>query len=121
MFLIRGIRGATTIDVDTPEEVVEATRELLAVMVERNGIDRESIAAVMFTATSDVKSEFPALAARQMGWTSVPLLCFQEMEVNEALSRCIRVLMLINTDRAQNDIHHVYLRQASFLRQDIVE
>lgn len=121
MSLVRGIRGATTIEQDTPEDVIEATGELLQEIVVRNRVEPDQIAAVIFTITPDICSEFPAVAARRMGWNYVPLLCFQEMEVKGAIPRCIRVLVLWNTGMSQEDIRHVYLRRASSLRADLCE
>lgn len=119
--MVRGIRGATTVEEDSAAAVIKATMELLQEMVERNGIELDKIAAVIFTATPDICSEFPAVAARRMGWNSVPLLCFQEMEVKGAIERCIRILMLVNTALSQEEIRHVYLRRAGILRKDLAE
>lgn len=116
---VRGIRGATTIIEDSPEEVLEATRELLQIMQEENNFEIDEVASALFTVTSDVRSVFPAAAARTMGWGRVPLLCFQEIEVPDALPRCIRVLLHVNTDKAQDEIKHIYLKEAQSLRQDL--
>ncbi len=117
--LVRGIRGATTIEKDQEDEILAATIELLQVIKQENKIDIEDIASILFTTTSDIKSAFPALAARKIGWDKVPLLCFQEIEVPGALSRCIRVLMHVNTDKKQDEIKHIYLKDARQLRKDI--
>lgn len=116
---VRGIRGAITIKKDTPEEILEATKELLFKIKEENDFDVEDIASILFTVTSDVRSIFPAQAARMIGWDKVPLLCFQEIEVPGSLPRCIRVLVHINTERSQEEIKHVYLREARKLREDL--
>jgi len=117
--LVRGIRGATTVKKDRPEDVLKATRELLELMQKENAFTMEDIASVLFTVTSDIRSAFPAEAARAIGWDKVPLLCFQEIEVPGALPRCIRVLVHINTDKSQEEIKHIYLREARQLRQDL--
>ena len=114
----RGIRGAITVDANQQESILAATRELLTRIVEANGLDVDDIASAIFTATSDLDAAPPARAAREMGWTSVPLLCMQEMAVAGALARCIRVLIHWNTDLPQDRIHHVYLGGARVLRPD---
>lgn len=118
---VRGIRGATTIKEDNPGEVVAATRELLETLCRENEFEHEDIASILFTVTGDIRSAFPAEAARQMGWGLVPLLCFQEIEVAGSIPLCIRVLITINTDKRQNEIHHVYLREAMKLRPDLIK
>lgn len=119
---VRGIRGATTVDEDTPEAVLEATRELLQALLERNGITSyDDIVSVIFTTTSDLTSAFPAEAARAVGMDQVPLLCAAEIPVPGSMPRCIRVLMLWNTDRRQDQIVHVYLRDAQKLRPDMTK
>jgi chorismate mutase len=115
----RGIRGATTIERDDREEILTATRQLLALMVRRNEIDRRDVASAIFTTTPDVNAEFPALAALQLGWLDVPLLCGHELSVPGSLPRCIRVLVHWNTDRAQDEIEHIYIRDAVRLRPDL--
>jgi len=117
---VRGIRGATTIALDQKEEVLATTGELLDQMQRANSFVTEDIASVLFTVTSDIHSVFPARAARHMGWESVPLMCFKEIETEGALSLCIRVLILWNTDLSQNQIKHVYLHGAKILRPDLV-
>lgn len=116
---VRGIRGAITIKEDTPKEILEATKELLFKMQTANDFTVEDIASILFTVTSDVRSIFPAQAARMIGWDKVPLLCFQEIEVPGALPKCIRVLVHINTEKNQEEIKHIYLREARKLRQDL--
>lgn len=117
--LIRGIRGATTVSADERSEILEATRELLVRIQAENDFDPEDVASALFTVTADIKSAFPAEAARTMGWDKVPLLCFQEIEVEDSLPLCIRVLLHVNTDKTQEQIHHVYLRDAQRLRRDL--
>lgn len=115
----RGVRGATTVAANTRDEILTATRQLVALMVRRNGIEPCDVASAIFTTTSDLDAEFPALAARQLGWLEVPLLCGHEMAIPGSLPRCIRVLVHWNTDRAQSDIQHVYVREAERLRPDL--
>ncbi len=116
---LRGVRGATTVEHNDREEILEATRQMLALMIRLNGIDPADVASAMFTTTTDLNAEFPALAARQLGWLDVPLLCGHEMSVPGALARCIRVLVHWNTSRTQAEISHVYLRAAASLRPDL--
>ena len=111
-----GIRGATTVDDDNGESILEATRELLEAIMDANQLDKSQVAAVWFTTTSDLKAEFPALAARTMGWDKVALLCAHEMNVPNSLPKCIRVLLLVNTNKASEDLKFVYLREARGLR-----
>lgn len=118
---VRGIRGATTIKEDAPGEVLEATRELLERICQENEFNHEDIASILFTVTGDIRSAFPAEAARKMGWGLVPLLCFQEIEVAGSIPLCIRVLVTINTDKKQDEVQHVYLRDAVKLRTDLIK
>ena len=112
----RGIRGATTVEENTKEGIVAATRQLLEKLIKNNRIDPEEIASAFFSTTVDLNAEFPAVAARQLGWTNVALLCGHEMNVPGALSGCIRVLVLYNTEKKASDISHVYLKGAENLR-----
>ena len=114
----RGVRGATTVDGNTREEVLRRTREMLALMIRLNGMRPDEVAAALFTTTTDVNSEFPAFAARQLGWLDAALMCGHEMAVPGALGMCIRVLVFWNTDRPATDLHHVYVRGARHLRPD---
>lgn len=118
MTVCRGVRGATTIDADEPEQVIKATRELLALLIRLNEIDPADVASAIFTTTPDVASAFPATAARQLGWLDVPLLCAHEMSVPGSLQKCIRILLHWNTDKSQSEIRHAYLRDARSLRPD---
>ncbi len=115
---VRGIRGATTARANAVEAIVEATRELLQEVVERNGIELEEIAAVMFTTTPDLDAEYPARAVRELGWDWLPVLGAQEIQKPDGLARCIRVLVLWNTTRPPTAVRHVYLRDARRLRPD---
>jgi len=117
--IVRGIRGATTVLRDEPALILDATEALLREIVERNGFVPDDIASALFTVTPDLVSEFPAAAARRMGWTLVPLLNFTEIGVPGRLERCIRVLIHVNTDLAQDQIQHVYLGGATVLRPDL--
>ena len=117
---VRGVRGATTADSNTRDAVIEATSELLHRMLESNSIDSDDLAAVQFTTSPDLVAEFPAVAAREkLGWKYVPLLNAVEIDRPGAQARCIRILMFWNTDRAQRDIKHVYLKDAVNLRADL--
>lgn len=115
----RGIRGATTVDVDETGGVLSATVELLDALVEANGCRLDDLAAVVFTVTEDLQGSNPAAAARGHGWASVPLLVLREHGGDSAVERCLRILVLWNTSRAQADIRHVYLRGARALRPDL--
>lgn len=112
----RGIRGATTVERNDRELILRATRELLSQMLEANSIALDDVACVFFTTTRDLNAEFPAAAAREMGWKTVPLMCGHEMEVPGALPMCLRVMMLCNTDKGPAEIVHVYTRGAWELR-----
>jgi chorismate mutase len=116
---VRGVRGATTVRANTKEDILEAARELLEAVVKANDIDPEDVASAWFTTTLDLNAEFPAVAARQMGWTFVPLMCGHEMGVPGSLPMCLRVLIHLNTEKSIHDIHHVYIRGASVLRPDL--
>lgn len=115
---VRGIRGATVVPHDTGEEVLAATTELLETLIAANGIDRRDVASIIFTVTPDLRSEYPARAARELGWDNVALLGATEMDVPGGLPRCIRVLIHVNTERAQSELKHIYLREAHGLRPD---
>jgi len=115
----RGVRGATTSDANTSEEILKATRQLLAIMIRRNGIQPEDVASAIFTTTPGLDAEFPALAARQLGWLHVPLLCSHELGVPGSLPNCIRVLLHWNTETAAEEIQHIYIKNAVRLRPDL--
>jgi chorismate mutase len=114
----RGIRGATTAEDNTPEEILKATRQLLALMIRENGIEPEDVASAIFSTTADLDVEFPALAARQLGWFDVALMCVHELDVPGSLRRCIRILLHWNTDKPADEIVHVYVKEARRLRPD---
>ncbi|MBD16000.1 MAG: chorismate mutase [Planctomycetaceae bacterium] len=119
--ICRGIRGATTVDGNNREEILSATRQLLALVIRRNQVASEDVASAIFTTTPDIDAEFPALAARQLGWLDVPLLCGHEMAVPGGLPFCIRVMIHWNTEKKQSEIEHVYIRGAKRLRPDLSE
>ncbi len=121
MMMCRGVRGATTVVADDRDEILQATRQLLALMIRSNEIDTADLASATFTVTKDLTSEFPALAARQLGWIEVPLLCGYEITVQRSLPRCIRVLLHWNTTKSQSEIQHFYLHDAVKLRPDLSE
>jgi len=119
---VRGVRGATVSEKDDPENILSATRKLLnAILTENPGMVLEDIASVLFTATDDLSSVYPAKAAREMGWNQVPLICAREIQVPGGLAGCIRVLIHWNTDTRQSEIRHVYLGTAARLRPDFQE
>jgi chorismate mutase len=117
--LCRGVRGATTADGNTREAILTATRQLLALMIRVNGIEPEDVGSAIFSLTRDLDAEFPALAARQLGWLDVPLLCTYEVDVPGSLRQCVRILVHWNTNKPQNEIHHVYIKDAVKLRPDL--
>jgi chorismate mutase len=117
----RGIRGATTVADDQPDLILEATRELLeAILKDNPGMTPEDVGSAIFTVTDDLASTFPAQAARQMGWSMVPMMCAREIPVPGSLRKVIRVLVHWNTDTPQSEVRHVYLRDAVKLRPDLV-
>lgn len=118
---VRGLRGATTVDADTTEQVTDRTRELVVAMLDRNGVDKEDLISIIFTATDDVHTVFPATAARACGLGDVPLLCARELDIDGGTPRCIRVLMHLNTEKDRSQLHHVYLQGARSLRDDLPE
>lgn len=115
---LRGVRGATTVEQDEAGEILSATRELLEALVEANGIVPAEVASAIFTTTPDLSSAFPALAARELGWADVALLGAQEADVRLGPERCIRVLIHWNTNHRQDEVVHIYLREAAQLRPD---
>jgi chorismate mutase len=114
----RGVRGATTAEDDSPDEILKATRQLLALMIRENEIKPEDVASAIFSTTIDLVGEFPALAARQLGWWDVALMCVHELNVPGSLRRCIRVLLHWNTEKAADEIIHIYVKGAAHLRPD---
>lgn len=118
---LRGIRGATTASANTKEAILEAASELLDAILSVNDVQRDDIASVFFSTTHDLNAEFPAVAARQMGWSHIALECLQEMDVPGSLPMCIRVTMHINTAMRPDELTFVYLREARALRPDLLE
>jgi chorismate mutase len=118
---IRGIRGAIQLDKDTPDEMVSAVSELLAQLLSSNGLQTEDLISIIFTATPDLTSEFPAVAARKIGLGNVPLLCSVEIDVPQALPRVVRMLLHAHLDRPLAEVKHIYLRGATVLRKDLAQ
>jgi chorismate mutase len=118
MIVCRGIRGATTVKEDTCDAILSATCELLVQMIQANDIHSDDVASVIFTTTSDLTSEYPALAARQLGWHDTALLCAHEMDVPHGLKHCIRILLHWNTHKPASEIQHIYINGAVGLRPD---
>lgn len=118
---IRGVRGAIQLDSDSPDEMVEAVAELLTQMLTANHLEMEDLVSIIFTATPDLTSEFPAVAARKIGLGSVPLLCSVEIDVAGALPRVVRILLHAHSDRPLAEIKHIYLRGATVLRKDLAQ
>jgi chorismate mutase len=118
---LRAVRGATTVEKDTKDEILSATAELLQEMMSRNELAREDLVSIVFTATSDLRAVFPAEAARGIGISDVPLLCARELDVEGAMPNCIRVLMHAYTERTLSSVRHVYLGDAKKLRSDLAD
>ena len=119
--MCRGVRGATTVDHNNRDEILESTRQLLALMIRQNEINPQDVASAIFSITFDLDAEFPALAARQLGWMDVPLICTHEVNVPGSLPRCIRILLHWNTTKLQEEICHLYIKDAVKLRPDLSE
>jgi len=117
--VLRALRGATTLEEDTPEQVNERVRALVSSLLERNGVDHDDLVSILFTATDDIVSMFPATAARSLGLGDVPLICARELAVVGAVPRCVRVLLHFYTERTRDSLHHVYLEGARGLRDDL--
>jgi chorismate mutase len=117
---VRGIRGATTVESNSREAILDAAGELLGEIIRLNGVSKEDVASAYFTTTPDLNAEFPAVVARNnFGWTNIALMCGHEMDVPGSLRMCLRILLHVNSDRSQDEICHVYLRGASVLRPDL--
>ncbi|WP_433742845.1 chorismate mutase [Falsibacillus pallidus] len=118
--MIRGVRGATTVEKNEEEHILECTRHLLQKMIEANEIEAEMVASAFISSTSDLTAAFPAKAIRESeDWRCVPVMCVQELEVEGSLKRCIRIMIHLNTSKKQSDIVHVYLNEAKILRPDL--
>ena len=118
---LRALRGATTLDADTEEQVIERTATLLTTMMDRNGVSKADLVSIVFTATEDIHAEFPAAAARKIGMGDVPLLCARELQIMGAVGLCIRVMMHLYTEKEPTQLRHVYLEGAVGLRDDLPE
>lgn len=116
---VRALRGATTVDVDEESHVHERTIALLEAMCERNGVDHDDIISILFTATDDIHSTFPAVGARKVGLGDVPLICARELGIEGGTPRCLRIMMHLSTERTRAELHHVYLEGAVHLRDDL--
>jgi chorismate mutase len=114
---LRGIRGATTVAANSKEEIIGATKELLLRLLAENQFPVGEVASILFTVTDGLDAEFPAVAAREIGWNDTPLLCLREIAVPGSLANCIRVLLHVNTEKRQTELKHVYLRAAVDLRR----
>lgn len=121
MNFIRGIRGATTVENNSSEEIIALTQELLLKLKTENQLDLPNIVSIIFTMTDDLDAEFPALAARRLGWNTIPLLCTREISVPGSLPKCIRILIHVNTEKQQTEMKPVYLKGAVNLRPDQVD
>jgi chorismate mutase len=118
--MIRGVRGATTVSGNTEIEIVSATEELLNNLIELNKIHPESVASIFISTTEDINAAFPAKALRKFdGWTFVPVMCMREMPVPNSLNMCVRIMIHVNTEQSQQEIQHVYLKEAKSLRPDL--
>jgi chorismate mutase len=116
---LRGIRGAVRVKENAKKEILTSTKKLLSRMVEENDVRAEDVASILLTATVDLNAEFPAYAVREMGWDKVPVLCAQEMEIPDSMTKVIRVLLHVNTSKSQNQIRHQYLGETKSLRPDL--
>ncbi len=119
--VVRALRGATTVEADTAEQVNARVRALVEAMLARNGVTKEDLISIVVTATDDIHSMFPATALRESGLGDVPLLCARELDIEGGTPLCIRVLVHLTTDKARNELHHVYLEGARGLRDDLPE
>lgn len=120
--MIRGVRGAITVEANEAQQIVSATERLISEMVTKNEVQPDHVASIFISATNDLNASFPAKALRNLeGWTFVPVTCMQEMAVPGSIEKCIRVMMHIETGRAQQDIEHIYLEKAKTLRPDLID
>ena len=118
---VRGVRGATTSDSNSREDILLAAHDLITGIIDANEIVVDDVASILFSTTADLNAEFPAVAARNLGFTNTALECLVEMNVPGSLARCIRVLMHVNSDKQQKEIRHIYLKNAKSLRADLVD
>jgi chorismate mutase len=118
---VRAVRGATTVEVDSREQVIDRTRELVLAVLERNGLVEDDLVSILFTATDDIRSAFPAEAARVAGFTHVPLMCARELDIVDGIERCIRVMVHVHTTLGARELRHPYLHGERQLRTDLPE
>ncbi len=118
--MVRAIRGAITVKNNDKDEILQATKELLEKIISENNVAKEDMVDIIFTLTPDLNAVFPARAAREIGFSDVPLMCMSEIPIDGALEKCIRIMLTINTDKSQKEIRHIYLRDAVALRPDLV-
>lgn len=116
----RGVRGAITAEENTADAILAAAHELLTALIEANQIDPDDVGSMIMTTSSDLNAEYPAIAARRLGWTDVAILCGHEMDVPHGLKKCVRILIMWNTRRTAQEIQHVYIGEAQSLRPDRV-
>lgn len=118
---MRAIRGAITVEKNSKQAILVATKKLLTELIKENQIKKEELVSIIFTATADLNQVYPAVAARTLGFKLVPLMCYQEMNVKGSLEKCIRVMVFINRDCTLKDINHIYLKKAKKLRPDLID
>ncbi|MBN1288099.1 MAG: chorismate mutase [Actinobacteria bacterium] len=118
---VKAVRGAITVNCDSREEIVDATSQLLREMITRNGVEIDDTVFILFTATEDLRGEFPAVAARKLGLDRVPVICARELDIKGSLPMTVRVMMLVYTEKGLTELQHVYLRNATVLRTDLSE
>lgn len=121
LVMVRAIRGATTVKANEKQEILDATSELLREMVEQNGIIKEDIISIIFSMTTDLNAVFPAVAARQLGWDRIAMMSTHEIDVPGSLRKCIRVLMQYNTEKENDDLIYIYMKEAKVLRPDLLK
>lgn len=119
--MVRAIRGATTVENNTKEEIWDATEEMLKAAIKENNLEQEDMISITFTMTQDLDACYPAVRARQIGFTNVPLVCMQELKVAGSLEKCIRLIIYTNSDKSLDEIKHIYLRNAKKLRPDLAK
>ena len=119
--MVRAIRGATTVENNTKEEIWDATEEMLKAAIKENKLEQEDMISITFTMTQDLDACYPAVRARQIGFTNVPLVCMQELKVAGSLEKCIRLIIYTNSDKSLDEIKHIYLRNAKKLRPDLAK
>ena len=119
--MVRAVRGATTVNENDRQEILDRTGELLSLLIEQNSIPKGDIISVIFSVTKDLNAAFPAVAARNLGWTDIALMCTYEMDVPDSLRKCIRVMLHFNTDKSNSELKYIYLHEAKGLRKDLFE